>query len=44
MANVLEMSKKCSSTISGNFSLTNLQEEVWIGITKLSGDYPIKYK
>ena len=35
------MSKSYPSTISGTFSLTNLQEKIWIGITTLSGQYPI---
>ena len=34
------MSKSCSSTTSGIFSLTNVQEEVGIGITTLSREYP----
>ena len=36
------MSKSCPSTTSGIFSFTNLQEEVGIGITTLSREYPLK--
>ena len=36
------MSMSCPSTTSRIFSLTNLQEEVRIGMTILSREYPIK--
>ena len=34
--------QESSETISGTFSLTNLEEEVWIGITTHNRDSPIK--